>query len=487
MSKEFHEWLSSSKNKSGWKVMSFIKKASAPLIAAALMASCSSSNSEQNNIQSIQIWKWATLSSIVKDSLWLDSTLTSDPKLCRILIDNIAEQNNIKDVNTIRLNDTLIVNMDSIKNVIEKYQSDSLWIPANWTSTKDKGIAGSKEKGKQWKSLDKNLEGETKYITIHSVEEFNSSNAHLVKKLREDKSKYSIIINNLKKWYSIKFLNQIETKNSPSLSVDEITKPKEILWNELKGKKFVLDPWHWSVDIWLPWLANYWPKENKEKIIVYESALMMDLTYRVARELRAHWAEVHLTHYMNRRWIMDTKDLPPCSMVYDQNWNETYQDIWDWDNKDLVGQVFWITKKWKDWKNHGDWSLEKRATIANKYNPDLYVSFHIDYPWNDKLKLLDILYSNLQKNKKKSKEIWEKLFNNWFWYYYNWKLNEWVSRWIKLRKKWLWALNWSKSPAILIETWNAYNESQAYILREYTKRDELAKNFVSSLIKVYKK
>jgi hypothetical protein len=56
----------------------------------------------------------------------LDSTLTSDPKLCRILIDNIAEQNNIKDVNTIRLNDTLIVNMDSIKNVIEKYQSDSL-------------------------------------------------------------------------------------------------------------------------------------------------------------------------------------------------------------------------------------------------------------------------------------------------------------------------------------------------------------------------
>jgi hypothetical protein len=35
--------------------MSFIKKASAPLIAAALMASCSSSNSEQNNIQSIQI------------------------------------------------------------------------------------------------------------------------------------------------------------------------------------------------------------------------------------------------------------------------------------------------------------------------------------------------------------------------------------------------------------------------------------------------
>jgi hypothetical protein len=30
-------------------------------------------------------------------------------------------------------------------------------------------------------------------------------------------------------------------------------------------------------------------------------------------------------------------------------------------------------------------------------------------------------------------------------------------------------------------------ESQAFILREPTKREELAKNFVSSLIKVYKK
>ena len=487
MTRENHEWVSSSKNKSGWKVMSFIKKASAPLIAAALMASCSSSNSEQSNTKIIQIWKWATLSSIVKDSLWLDSMVTSDPKLCRILIDNIAQQNNIEDVNSIRIDDTLTINMDSIKNDIDKYQCDTLWAPVQWVKENNSNIIENKIKSEKWNSVDKNLEGETKYITIHSVEEFNSSNAFLVKKLREDKSKCNIIIDSLNSWCSVKFLSQIESKNSPSLSVDEITKPKEILWNELQGKKFVLDPWHWSADIWVPWLANYWPKENKEKIIVYESALMMDLTYRVARELRAHWAEVHLTHYMNRRWIIDTKDLPPCSMVYDGKWKETYQDIRDWDNKELVGQLFWIKKKWKDWKNHGDWSVEKRAIIANKYNPDLYVSFHIDSPWNENIKLLDILYSENQKNKKKSREMWEKLFKAWFWYYYNWELNKWVMRRVNERKGWLWALSWSKSPAILIETWNAYNESQAYILREYSKREELAKNFVSSLIKVYKK
>jgi hypothetical protein len=43
---------------------------------------------------------------------------------------------------------------------------------------------------------------------------------------------------------------------------------------------------------------------------------MMDLTYRIARELRAHGAKVDLTHHMNRRGILDVKDLPPCSKVF---------------------------------------------------------------------------------------------------------------------------------------------------------------------------
>ena len=62
MTKEAHESVSSTKNKSWW-VKSFIKKATAPLIAAALLASCSSSNgSTQPETKMIQIGQWATLS-----------------------------------------------------------------------------------------------------------------------------------------------------------------------------------------------------------------------------------------------------------------------------------------------------------------------------------------------------------------------------------------------------------------------------------------
>jgi hypothetical protein len=52
--------------------------------------------------------------------------VTSDPKLCRILVENIAQQNNIEDANKIKLNDTLTINMESINNEIKNYQAKSL-------------------------------------------------------------------------------------------------------------------------------------------------------------------------------------------------------------------------------------------------------------------------------------------------------------------------------------------------------------------------
>ena len=86
---------------------------------------------------------------------------------------------------------------------------------------------------------------------------------------------------------------------------------------------------------------------------------------------------------------------------------------------------------------------------------------------------------------KASKELAKQLLNNGFWYYFNGKLAGDVKR--DVVQQHLGAIRPSKSPAILVEFWNMSQESQAYILREYTKREELAKNFVSSLIKVYKK
>ena len=464
MTREISESVSSSKNKSGGKVMSFIKKATAPIIAAALLASCSPTDDVNTgaNTKIIQIGQWATLSSVVKDSLWLPSDVTSDPKLCRALIDNIASQNDIEDVNKINLDDVLTINMDSLYQTIDNYQADSMWIPNQWKNYEQREVIEN-----------------VSYTTIHSLEEFKNSDNYLIKKIYKDNNINWKFIEALNKWYSIKFLNPRETKNSPSLSLDEITKPKEILGNELSGKTFVLDPGHGSLDTWAIWLAQYGDESNKEKVAVYESAVMMDLTYRIARELKAHWAKVELTHYMNRRGILDIKDLPPCSRVFNEQSEEVFQDIWNWTNKD---------SKWNLFNADGKY-LVQRATLANKHTPNLFVSLHADMlrSWNtidDKTKILSIKYDERQGNKD-SEKIAKQLLDNWFWYYYQWKLSPDVNR--DVAQQHLWVLRTVQSPAVLIEFWNISQESQAYILREYSKREELAKNFASSLIKVYKK
>lgn len=440
-----------------WRWKNAVKKLITPLVLTTLMAWCWNSESTKT----IHVWEWATLSSIVKDSLWLDGDVVSDPKLCKILVDNIAEQNNIKDVNKIRLNDELVIDMGSIHDAIKSYQGDTLWIPDQWKIKEKREI------------LD-----DVSYTTIHSLKEFENSDNYLIKKIRDDKDIRWKFVGALKSGYSIKFLNPRETASSPSLSVDEITRPKEIVWSELKGKKFVLDPWHWSLDTWALWLAQYWDESNKEKVIVYESAVMMDLVYRVARELRAHWAEVILTHHMNRRWILDIKDLPPCSRVF-VKWQESFQDIWYGEDDNSVWNSFDGDKEY----------LTKRATIANEHNPNLFLSFHADLLWSwtkidDHSKILSIKYDNRQWNKE-SEKLARQLLDNGFWYYYNWKLVEDVKR--DVAPQLLWVLKPSKSPSILIEVWNLSQPNQAFVLREYSKRQELAESFVSSLIKVYKK
>lgn len=445
-----------------WKWISKIKEAIAPIVLTILMTWCHSPNSTNPDTKTITIWKWATLTTIVKDSLWLSDDITSDPKLCKILVENVAQQNNIDDANKIQLNDTLTVNMENINREIENYQANTLWIPNKWDKKEQREVTK-----------------DGSYTTIHSMEEFKKSDNYLIKKIYKDKNINWKFLEALKNGYSVRFLNPIETNDSPSLSVDEITKPNEIVWSELKGKTFILDPGHGSLDTWAIGLAQFWDKENKEKVAVYESAIMMDLTYRIARELRAHGANVDLTHHMNRRWIRDIKDLPPCSRVFNNNWGEIFQDIWDWTEKESKWNLF-----------NADWKyLKKRAEIANKHTPNLFVSLHADIlrkgkKVDEESKILSIKYDERQSNKE-GESIAKELLNNGFWYYYNWKLAEDVKR--DVAQQHLWVLKPSKSPAILIEFWNISQESQAYILREYTKREELAKNFVSSLIKVYKK
>lgn len=477
------------------------------------------------NEKIVTIEKWANLISIVKNNLWLAEIITSDTKLCNILADNIAQQNNIEDVTKIRIGSKITINMDKIHEIIEKYWIKKIIIKKKenissvvkkylWLSRKEKSneklcniladnilkrnkITDSNKisvgdtlyvnmnkvdeiikshKQNQWKQ-EKKEQVESKeseqYITIHSVKEFENSNEYLVKKIRNDTSINWKFYNTLRNGYSIKFLKPIETKNSPSLTIEEITKPNEKIDNKLAGKTFVLDPGHWSMDIWSVWLAQFWPAENKEKVVVYESAVMMDLTYRVARQLRAHWANVIFTHYMNKRWIMNGKDLPPCSRVMDSNGNEKYQDIWGSDNKDLVWTAFWA--------GH----LTERSNYANN-NTTLFISLHADLlldnngKVNDTTKILSIKYDERQTKSSISKTIAEGIINNGFWYYFNGTLAGDVKR--DVGKQNLWVLKPTACPAILIEFWNISQENQAYVLRQSDKREDLAKSLVSSLI-----
>jgi hypothetical protein len=96
------------------------------------------------------------------------------------------------------LDDVLTINMDSLYQTIDNYQADSMWIPNQWKNYKQREVIEN-----------------VSYTTIHSVEEFKNSDNYLIKKIYKDNNINWKFIEALNKWYSIKFLNQRETKNSP--------------------------------------------------------------------------------------------------------------------------------------------------------------------------------------------------------------------------------------------------------------------------------
>ena len=314
---------------------------------------------------------------------------------------------------------------------------------------------------------------EVKYTIVSSLEEFENSDNFFVKKINKDPNINWKFKDALKQWYSIRFLQPLETRNTPSLSVDEITKPKEIIDDKLKGKSFVSDPGHGSSDTGAIGLIPHETNPN-EKVVVYESSLMMDLTYRVARELRAHGATVELTHYMNRRRIMDKKDLPPCSRSFDKQWKEVFQDIWNGNDQNLAWTFF----------DGSETCMIERSKILNSSQSNLFVSFHADMlmNWNkvdDQQKILSIKYDERQQNENSQKRAQE-LLDKGFWYD-NETIENNVKKTVDNMK--LYVLHPKKYPAILVECWNLSQKDQAFTLRDPNGREALAKSFVSSLLK----
>ena len=94
------------------------------------------------------------------------------------------------------------------------------------------------------------LTEEVEYLTLISIADFEkkSQKDHLVRRLWTDSYMKEKIKKELNAGYKILVPKEIETKNSPALKIENITKPNKILSEKLKGYTIVLDPGHGSMD-----------------------------------------------------------------------------------------------------------------------------------------------------------------------------------------------------------------------------------------------
>jgi len=434
----------------------------------------------------IVVWEWQTFWWIVRDSIisWnmdLTDEQKTDWSLCKKIIDEIAIENNIDSIDHIWLWDTLVIDNDKINSIISEYLKEQNAMDDNWEGFK---VTEATEQQKNaW------------YVILHSLEEFEKCADNSVKKIYKDINIWPRIERALKDWYTVRIPKAMENANSKRYTIDEITKPDEIIDDSLKWKKFMIDPWHWINDPWSIGLAQFWPEEDKAKVLVLEAPVSLDIAYRVAKILRSHWAKVDFTHYNPARWISDVIDLPQNFSIWD-----TYQDLWDdsWESTKMETPV---TQKE---------SLRRRAKIANKYKSTALISIHADFiptgkiwtvsrnwknykyliPDEEKKEVLvkyDLRWSNWWASKKLAE--WMIKDDSWFWFY----KKEWDNKVFRLKSyehkaenQPLYVLNNIKTPWVLVETWNISQPNQAFFLRWWDKRQEFAEWLAESIIKYYK-
>lgn len=396
-----------------------------------------------------------TIIELVRDSIQLDRVgYQTNNQLLNILAQQVMQDNNITDPTALYPWDTIIIDVAKLNKLSnERKPSDTSTIQPQ---TVQKTTLEITQRQAVW------------YTTINNIQDFKDSKDYLIQRLYSDKRTKKKITEYLKQGYKVKVPQQIENKKSPSFTIDAITKPDKILSNKLKGKKIVLDPGHGSMDVWAIWFAQYGDAQNKEMIAVYESPVVMDMTYRIAKLMRSHWAEVVFTHYYNKRPILDQKDLPPASRIFDNNGHEKFQDIRCGTDHTCQWDVF----------KAGSKRLGKRCKIANNTsNVTAYISIHAD-SYGEEEKILSIKH---QPWKNQSKSLAEDIMANGFEYTYNGKKSNEVEHTVKAQN--IQVLRENKNIALLVELWNMYNENQAYRLRDPNLRQDLAEKFVNAFIK----
>ena len=414
--------------------------------------------------------KWETVASIVKNKILthykeLDENDRNNWRLVSKIIKEIQEENKIENIDIIKEWSEISVKKRKVSKIVDKYLSENNVWKIEWKIEEDKG-----------------------YTTIYSIDDFKNSKDPLVKTLYFDKNVKYRIIDELKANKIILIPKYSENEDSkPFDNIDEIigvsndevdTKKCEIL----KWETFVIDPWHGFNDIWSVWIVRYWDKSLNTEVVIYESAIVMDMAYRVAKLLKEYWANVVMTHYISTRGISEKTMLSPCY---------TWHDKW---TKDVEGS-----------------SLARRVKISN-FNPNAtFISLHINFykdtsvGKNGKVKAEDweeyevpnkekmaievkYTYDESKKNRKASEEFANYLMNNpnWIWYFdKNWNRQPNITQ--KASEQNLQVCNTNKNTAVLIELFNISNAVQWYEYRSPTIRQKKAEQLVNAIISHNKK
>lgn len=429
-----------------------LKKNAMVIMAAAWLFHACNQKIETPTMKYSIIEQWDNVRKIIKDKRWIEiSNADNDTIVQQVIAYNqLDKDGNIKPWDTLWIPNHLINKVNNLSE--QEPKTDDLW----WKDPEQENI-------QHWYSK----------ITKKT---FSTSNDYLVKKLYNDNNVRNRIEKLLNDWYAILIPKETETKDSKIINLQQTIKPKNIISNTLKGKTITLDPWHGWMDVWAIGIAQYGDSNNKEKVVVYESAVVMDIVYRIAQGLQEHGAQVNLTHFYSTRGISTQKDLPPAQRFF-QKWEESYQDIRTTTHNNNSSQ------KWEVIKAK---MLKKRSQIANTNNSNLFISFHADiivWSWwkiDEQSKIMSI---KVWEWKTQSKDIAQSLLENWFWYYYNNTKSSVVKHDVANQN--LGVLKDLQSPGLLVELWNMANTDQAYYFRTPDNRQKIADSFVKALVKNY--
>ena len=81
---------------------------------------------DKDKTEYFQVNPGTTITAIVKDSLGLTQKQKDDPKLCKILVEEVARQNkeNIPDPDKLKIGDTISIDQSVLTLLIKKYEKD---------------------------------------------------------------------------------------------------------------------------------------------------------------------------------------------------------------------------------------------------------------------------------------------------------------------------------------------------------------------------